>query len=66
MCIALITYKIYTLIKEVILKKFFIILEEVWVATAFAEAGVYDAFMTVNKPLLRFQKFARLRNERSC
>jgi hypothetical protein len=48
------------------LKKFFMKLEQIWVATAFAEAGVYDDIMTVNKPRLRFQKFARLRSERSC
>jgi len=47
------------------LKKFFMMLEDVWVSTAFAEAGVYDVLMTVKKPRLRFQKFARLRNERS-
>jgi hypothetical protein len=47
------------------LKKLFMMLEEVWVAAAFAEAGVYDALMTM-KPRLRFQKIARLRSERSC
>ena len=47
------------------MKKFFMMLEDVWVAAAFAEAGVSDALMTVNKPLLRLQKFARLRSERS-
>lgn len=48
------------------MKKFFMMLEDIWVATAFAEAGVYDVLITVNKPRLRFQKLARLRNERSC
>ncbi len=48
------------------MKKFFMMLEEVWVATSFAEAGAYDAFMIMNKSQQRLQKFARLRSERSC
>jgi hypothetical protein len=64
--IAFIAYKIYDLFKEVALKKFFMMLEEVWVAAAFAEAGVYDALIALNKPRIRFQKINRLRSESSC
>lgn len=48
------------------MKKFFMKLEDIWVATAFAEEGMYDVVMTVNEPRIRFQKFASLRSERSC
>ena len=48
------------------MKKFFMMLEEIWVAAAFAEADVYDALMTMKKPQLQFQIIARLSSEKSC
>jgi len=42
------------------MKKFFLLLEEVWVAAAFAEEGAYEA-LSVEKPRTRAQETASLR-----
>jgi hypothetical protein len=48
------------------MKKLFMILEDIWVTAAFAEAGAYDALMSINNPRLRYRKIALLRSVRSC
>jgi hypothetical protein len=48
------------------MKKLFMMLGDIWVAAAFAEAGAYDALVSINNPRIRYRKMALLRSARSC
>ncbi len=47
------------------MKKLFKLLEFIWVAVTFAEAGAYDELLSVNKPRLRYRKIVLFRNVRT-
>lgn len=48
------------------MKKLFMILEDIWVTAAFAEAGAYDALMSINNSRVWYRKIALLRSVRTC
>ena len=47
------------------MKKLFMMLEDLWVAAAFAEEDAHDELMINHDPQLPYGKFALLRNVRS-
>jgi hypothetical protein len=47
------------------MKRLFMILEDLWVAAAFAEEDAYDELLNINKPRLQYRDIALLRSARS-
>ncbi len=47
------------------MKKLFMMIEDLWVAAAFAEEGAYDKITNTNRPRPQYQKITLLRSVRS-